>query len=436
MRGHLTGPEHGNNRQANIATGFADKQGVDRRYGAGSLMFSARAYSFRQKARLAISLSWVAGYANVVAFTACGGVFVSHVTGTATMLGQAFVERRLEGVFLFGGLWLSFFMGAAMSALMTESARRRGSASKYVLPLAVEALLLSAVAIGMEHFAKLSAAGLAPRSVAFLAAFAMGIQNATITKISGAVVRTTHLTGVTTDLGLEGMQYVLWVRDRLAGRGWPRVARMIRVSRRHPDLLRVLLLASIFGSFLFGAGAGMFLFLHWGGAALALPVAFLLWMIYVDWSQPIADVREIDLFGDHELKLHGIVKTLLPAELGIWRVFCKRHGRIHRAPDFEQWVDRMPSHWRVIILSLSPLLRFDSNALLNLEASARKLAQQDRRLVLAGVTPAQYRSVQSSTAGDVIDCENLCPDLEFAIARGIELVREGTQAPPAWPAPA
>jgi anti-anti-sigma regulatory factor len=96
----------------------------------------------------------------------------------------------------------------------------------------------------------------------------------------------------------------------------------------------------------------------------------------------------------------------------------------------------MPGHWRVVILSLSPLLRFDSNALLNLEASARKLAQHDRRLVLAGVTPAQYRAIQSSTAGDVIDSENLCPDLEFAIARGIELVREQTKAPPAWPAPA
>ncbi len=37
----------------------------------------------------------------------------------------------------------------------------------------------------------------------------MGLQNATITKISGAVIRTTHLTGVTTDLGIETVQYLM-----------------------------------------------------------------------------------------------------------------------------------------------------------------------------------------------------------------------------------
>ena len=43
-------------------------------------MFSARAYSFRQKSRLAISLSWVAGYTNVILYTFCGD-FVSNMTG-------------------------------------------------------------------------------------------------------------------------------------------------------------------------------------------------------------------------------------------------------------------------------------------------------------------------------------------------------------------
>lgn len=398
-------------------------------------MLSAHAYSFGHKARLAISLSWVAGYANVVAFTACGGLFVSHVTGTTTLLGQSLAERRLAGVLLLGALWLSFFMGAVASAVLTESARRRGSASKYVLPLAVEAMLLSAVAAALEYYGKSSGPGMAPHVVMFIAAFAMGIQNATITRISGAVVRTTHLTGVTTDLGLEGVQFALWVRDRLAGRGWSRVARVIRVSRRRPDLLRVLLLGSIFASFLFGATAGAFMFLRWGGAALSLPVAFLLWIICMDWRQPIADVREIDPLADHELKLQGISKALLPAELGIWRIWCNRQGRAHRAPDFEHWVDRMPAHWRVVILSLSPLLRFDSNALLNLEASASKLGADGRRLVLAGVTAAQYRAVRNSAAGNVIDSENLCPDLEFAIARGIDLLRHETPAPRAWAPP-
>jgi uncharacterized membrane protein YoaK (UPF0700 family) len=388
-------------------------------------MFSARAYSFRQKSRLAISLSWVAGYTNVVVFMVCG-VYVSHMTGDTTSLGKSFSEGAGKGVLLFGSLWLSFFLGAVTSAIMTETARRSGAASKYVWPLALEGLLLLFVFFGIRlHHADVEIALVPKLVIGCMAAMAMGLQNATITKISGAVVRTTHVTGVTTDLGIEGVQYLLWFRDRVRGnRGWSRKSRMIRVSYRHPEFQRVALLATIWGSFVFGAIAGSAVYLWLPGLALAFPVAFLLWIIYVDWRTPIADVREIDLFGDHELKLHGIVKSLLPPELGIWRVFCKRNGKWHKAPDFERWVEILPRHWRVIVLSLSPLTRLDGNTLLNLAAATRRLREQQRRLVLAGVTAAQYRAVSDSEAGRVIDSENICPDLEFAIARGIELVRE------------
>lgn len=393
-------------------------------------MFSARAYSFRQKSRLAISLSWVGGYTNVVLF-AFGGEFVSNMTGNVTALAKSTAEGSRPGVLLFGSLWTSFLLGAMASAVMTESARRRGSASKYVLPLAVEALLLSGVMLALRLFYPLHPAGLMPGlAVGCVAAMAMGLQNATITRISGAVVRTTHLTGVTTDLGLEGIQYLLWFRDRALGRGWPRAARMIRVSHRHPEFQRVCLLATIVGSFAFGAVAGMTIYLHAPTYALAAPVAFLLWMIYVDWRTPIADVREIDLFGDHELKLHGIVKSLLPDELGIWRVFCKQNGKQHKAPDFEHWVEIMPRRWRIIVLSLSPLTRLNGNALMNLAAAIHRLRADGRRLVLAGVTPPHYRAIEQSDAGRLLEPEDLCPDLEFAIARGIDLVRAAHELTP------
>lgn len=393
-------------------------------------MLSAQAYSFRQKSRLAISLSWVGGYTNVVLY-AFGGEFVSNVTGNVTSLAKSTVEGARGGMVVFGSLWASFLIGAMASGILTESARRRGSASKYVLPLALEAALLSIVAVAMLAYSPLH--GPAWASTVFIgciAATAMGLQNATITRISGAVVRTTHLTGVTTDLGLEGIQYLFWLRDRLLGRGWSRTARMMRVSHRHPEFQRVALLATIFGSFLFGAVAGMTIFLHRPGITLLPPVAFLLWIIYVDWRKPIADVREIDLLADRELQLHGIVKSLLPSDLGIWRVLCRRAGKWHKAPDFVHWIEIMPKRWRVIILSLSPLTRLDSNGLLNLAAAARALRAQRRELILAGVTSAQYRAIEQCEMRQLIPAENVCPDLEFAVARGIELVRSGKEDAP------
>src|SRR5205823_5331358 len=106
-------------------------------------MLSARAYSFRQKSKLAISLSWIGGYANVVLFLACGS-FVSHMTGNSTQFARAIAASRLSDFTHFGLLILSFWLGAVSSAFMTESAQRRGVRSKYIFPMAAEGLLLCA----------------------------------------------------------------------------------------------------------------------------------------------------------------------------------------------------------------------------------------------------------------------------------------------------
>src|SRR2546423_11637286 len=117
-------------------------------------MLSARAYSFRQKSRLAISVSWIGGYANVVALLVCNN-FVSHVTGNTTNIGRSFAEGDWGAAWFFGGLWLAFLFGAAFSGWMTESAKRAGMASKYVMPMAVEAVLASTFVLpagNTEHF--------------------------------------------------------------------------------------------------------------------------------------------------------------------------------------------------------------------------------------------------------------------------------------------
>lgn len=394
-------------------------------------MLSASAYSFRQKSRLAISLSWVGGYTNVIAFMACGS-FVSHVTGTTTLIGHHLVGGDLRGALFAGYLWLMFLFGAIASAIMTETARRRGMASKYIPPTMAEALLLTLFTIALHAHRHHSLGGL--YVTAGLASLAMGLQNATITKISGAVVRTTHLTGVTTDLGLEGVAYFLWLWDRRRGMRWERAGRVLRISQRHPSLQRVALLASIFGSFLLGATIGTACYLRWGEAALALPIGFLVWILFVDWRTPIADVREIDLLGDPELKVLGILKSLLPPELGIWRVSCRSNRQMHRAPDFEIWASRVPRQWRVIILALSPLTHFDANAVLDLKSAIAGLRRSGRRLVLSGITPRQYRLLVDAQIDSIMNLENICPDLEFAVARGIDLVQQpdpGDQIPPA-----
>ena len=394
----------------------------------GSLCFQqVRIHSGRSR-RLAISLSWIAGYVNVIAFTICGQL-ISHMTGNTSHLGLSIGEGDAGSVIFFGFLVGTFFSGAIASAVMTELARRRGAASKYIMPLAIEGLLLAILAITISilkldashrvaDFTKLS------YFLCGVSAFAMGLQNATITRISGSVVRTTHLTGVITDLGLEGIQYLFWVYDRTRGRARSRMGRVIRVSRREPSLLRLALLASILGSFLFGATFGTITFRHLPFLAMLAPVGFLIWVIFVDWRKPIADVKELDLLADPDWVGYGEVKSILPPELGIYRFMHHRRDQKHGTPDLAAWVERVPRHWRVIILAVSPLTAFDPDAALDLSAAVQKLRSQRRDLVICGLHPPQYRVLNKGGVTHLLGVENVCPDLDFALARGMNLVEE------------
>jgi len=59
-------------------------------------------------------------------------------------------------------------------------------------------------------------------------------------------------------------------------------------------------------------------------AAMLPPILFLLWIIFVDIRSPIADIRELDLLNDSELRLQGIVSKLLPAEVVLYRASSVR----------------------------------------------------------------------------------------------------------------
>ena len=66
-------------------------------------------------------------------------------------------------------------------------------------------------------------------------------------------------------------------------------------------MLRIALLASIVGSFLSAWSRSQIGFERFPGYAMLVPVAFLLWMIYVDYRKPIADVHKLDLARDPEI---------------------------------------------------------------------------------------------------------------------------------------
>lgn len=382
-------------------------------------MLSAQAYSFRQKARLAISLSWIGGYVNTVGLVVCGQM-VSHVTGSLTSATHEALAGAYGAAAWFAAVVTAFFAGAAAASAITEVRVRRGGGGRYVLPILVEALALTAAAIAAnawEH--RIPHDRGVTLVVTSLAAFALGVQNATITRISNSVVRTTHLTGIVTDLGIESVQYGFAARDRLGPARPGRLSRFLRAAPRDPRVQRLLLLASILGSFVLGAVMATVVVARWPHAALLPPVAFLLAIVAIAHAQPIAEVAEVDLFSDAELASLGIERPSLPPGVLVFRPTVDAHRGSRRTADFDAWAARVPRDCRVAIVALDPAVTFRSDGGAALAAATERLAAHGCLLVLSGVTREQYRGLEASGALAAVGRDNVLPDLEFAIAHAV-----------------
>jgi len=380
-------------------------------------MLASQAHSFTQQARLAITLAWIAGYTNILSVLTCG-IVTSHVSGTVSNLGRDLVEGSWPLAAYMVFLLAVFFGGAAVSAILTEVGRRRGWQSIYILPMIVEAALLIAFAVGVEvHDPAARAEGAALWWLTGVASAAMGLQNATITRISSGVVRTTHLTGVLTDLGLETVQFLLWLRDRNADSPPLASRTLVHSVRVHPTARRLALLASIVGSFALGAGLGTLAFDHMARWSMIPPVAFLLWIIWQDARTPICEIEASELVGDDG-------GWGLPEGLAVYhlRKDKDRHGRVHRLPDLLRWCERLDPRHRVVILDLGEVTVLDANAALELKMLINQSKSRGRRLVIAGLSGEQYHAMRQAGAGDALDPQNVCPDLELAVARGLGML--------------
>ncbi|SMD00194.1 YoaK family protein [Rhizobium sp. RU36D] len=216
---------------------------------------------------LAYYLTFIAGAANAGGFMAVHQ-YTSHMSGIVSAMADNAVLG--DGAAVAAGFLalIAFILGAAASAIMINWGRRRGLHAQYALPLLTEAMLFVGFAVTGVWDASGPPTGVAVIATVSLLCFIMGFQNAIITKLSGARIRTTHITGLVTDAGIE------------LGKGlyWNRAA----TSRHQPpvraDLPKLRLLSSLIALFFIGGVIGAVLFKHIGFTAaltLAVPLAIL-----------------------------------------------------------------------------------------------------------------------------------------------------------------
>lgn len=161
--------------------------------------------------RLAALLAGVAGAVNAAGFQATG-FFSANMTGNVSSLSDHVGLGRLGLAAFFASLVFAFIAGAFGSGLLIEFGRRRGVRAIYAYSIAVEAALLVMVGIFDVLLPTVSSGIVLIMCLSFI----MGIQNAASSRISQARVRTTHVSGMATDIGLGLAALVVSPPDRPA----------------------------------------------------------------------------------------------------------------------------------------------------------------------------------------------------------------------------
>lgn len=208
-------------------------------------------------------LAFVAGLVNAAGYLGYRHQAISHMTGTTSLLGIAAGQGDTDALLHFGMMVLAFVAGAALGGFITGDSTLRLGRRYGVALVAESALLFAAVPLLLGHHDL----GL------WLAAAACGLQNAMIGTYSGAVVRTTHVSGIVTDLGTYLGQAV---------RGVP------------VDGRRVRLYGALFAGFLGGGIASARVFPALGERTLLLPAALtgVIGAGYVIWRHRHPEIRE------------------------------------------------------------------------------------------------------------------------------------------------
>jgi uncharacterized membrane protein YoaK (UPF0700 family) len=139
----------------------------------------------------AMALAGAAGFVNSVVL----GFFrtpVSHMSGAVSHLGGNVAERRIDDIWASLTIILGFLAGAALAGVMV-GAWKLVPSRRYGFALIVEGLLICLGAWLLLHGRRIGLPALS---------MACGLQNAVTSSYCGLMIRTTHVTGIVTDIGV------------------------------------------------------------------------------------------------------------------------------------------------------------------------------------------------------------------------------------------
>jgi uncharacterized membrane protein YoaK (UPF0700 family) len=210
--------------------------------------------------KLATLLGLTAGFVNAEGFLGFS-VLTTNVTGHAALFAErvAFQDWQTAAVI---ALWMLLFLAGAFFTSIVLSFTGENQRFSYFIPVIIEILILLISALyGHKYNGTLSSKEFFAGSLLF----AMGLQNALVSMVSGSVVRTTHLTGTFTDLGID-------------------LAQMLHGNKTERPNLKSKIKLRLYIIFFFMAGAvfGAYLFHRFGFSSFFAPIAILVFVLVYD----------------------------------------------------------------------------------------------------------------------------------------------------------
>lgn len=153
--------------------------------------------TYTHNLKLASILSGVAGIVNITGILELH-ILTTNVTGHFAFFSEEVILSNYRMAFVYLLNILFFLLGAFVSSLLIEWVSKYKPQTSYVIPISIEICILAAVGLSgsNDHLSF-------PLLMSSALLFSMGLQNALVTRVSQSVVRTTHLTGLFTDLGIE-----------------------------------------------------------------------------------------------------------------------------------------------------------------------------------------------------------------------------------------
>jgi uncharacterized membrane protein YoaK (UPF0700 family) len=219
--------------------------------------------TFIHNLRLATLLSFVAGIVNVTGVLSIK-TLTTNVTGHFAYFAEEVMKHNYSAAITFFIFTIFFLIGSFVSNFLAEIISKKHPNLSHVIPITLEIIVLIGVGIfgGQSELSSFEG-----KWIAFSMLFAMGIQNSLVTKISQSTVRTTHLTGLFTDLGIELSQLFFYKK--------PEETKKLKTS--------IYLRLSIIIFFFLGCFSGGFMYIFLEMRTLFVSAFFLLVALLYDY---------------------------------------------------------------------------------------------------------------------------------------------------------